>query len=635
MKSHVSHLLELAVDILRDAAAKCTVVPLVSRDVKTLTSRVEHEGLSFLTITLPTLGADLEKALAAGEVDSTQFRAFRKRAKAPALLQGFFSLVFDEKGRIYDKPDVGAIEGIRQIAYAFKKLQVPCAPSRVRKALAQFVDDEHIFEVPLLQDDVDDFRQVSRCLWGSIFGSEISLLPNAIPKHGPGATAEKVSGNAKYLIKRWHERLEPYFPLLDNAFVNADARLTGEFERVTLVKEADEQPVRVIPVPKTLKKPRIIAIEPVCMQYTQQALAEQIVTLLESHSLTAGHVNFTNQQVNRDLALSSSRDEKFATLDLSSASDRVPYALATSMFDSNPDLRDAISSCRSKNAQMPDGDVVPLRKFASMGSALCFPIEAMYFYTICVVGLLRWHNLPLIAPHVRTMCGKVYVYGDDLLVPTDAAEYIARTLHKYYCKVNAQKSFLSGKFRESCGMDAYAGREVTPTYIRRIPPGSKRNASEIASWVATANLFEKRGYHRTASTLFKRVESILGKLPEVGENFAGLGRITGSNSYTIEKWDKGTLSPRVKAWVPTPVYRSDKISDHSALLKTLLALERRPVPDAHRRVTALGPHLYDGALLAPRWWESDIRVSPKDEKHLERSARHGALALKRRWILPY
>lgn len=624
MKSHVSNLLELAICILKDAAAKCTVT-LDVRDVNTLTSRIEHEGLSFLTITLPTLGQDLEKALAAGQIGSRQFRSFRKNRKAPAFLRGYFSRVFDEKGRIYDEPCVEAIGCIRQVAYAFKKLQVPCKPERVRRALAQFVVDERIFEVPILQGDFDDFCQVSRCLWGNVFGSEISLLSSAIPKHGPGATAERLSGNAKYLMQRWHDRLEPYFPVLDTAFVNANAMESPEFEKVKIVEEHEEQPVRVIPVPKTLKTPRIIAIEPVCMQYAQQALSEQIVSLLESHDLTRGHVNFTNQQVNRDLALSSSSDERFATLDLSSASDRVPYAIAIRMFDSNPDLRDAISACRSKTAQMPDGELVPLSKFASMGSALCFPVEAMYFYTVCVVALLRKRNLPLTLPHIETVCGEVYVYGDDILVPTNEAVYVSETLQKYYCKVNATKSFLSGKFRESCGMDAYDGREVTPTYIRRTPPRNKRSASELVSWVATANLFVKKGYHRTAEALFQRAEALLGKLPEVGEQFAGLGRIVQSGEpVSVHKWHKTFQSPRVKAWVGEPVYRFDPLDGYPALLKSLLSLARKPevVIERDRRAPALVRAAEQLAV-------------PFDEGNLRRTARHGALALKRRWILPY
>lgn len=209
MKSHASELLELATAIYKDAVAKCTDVTLDVRDLQTLRSRFEHEGLSFLTITLPTFGKDFDICLAAGQIEPGFFRSFKKKLNAPAFLQGMFALVFDEAGRIQNEPSIAAVGGIRQVAYAFKKLQIPCSPKRTTKALTKFVLAERIFDVPLESDDVDDFLHVSRHLWSSVFGST-DVLSSAKPKHGPGATAEKLSGNAKFMMQRWHDRLEPY-----------------------------------------------------------------------------------------------------------------------------------------------------------------------------------------------------------------------------------------------------------------------------------------------------------------------------------------------------------------------------------------------------------------------------------------
>lgn len=606
MKSHVSNLLKLVTCVLYDAVAKCTDVTLEKRDLITIRSRVENEGISFLTITLPTFGKEIDISLSEGGIDPTFFRSFRKYGKAPAFLRGFFSQVFDETGRIKHEPCIEAIEGLRQIAYVFKKLKISCAPIRVRRALTQFSFAERVFEEPLVPDDIEDFLQCSHYLWSSVFGNRIDLLPKAIPKHGPGATAEKISGNAKFLMQRWHDRLEPYFPLLDNAFVNANARHSEEFGKVSIVLECDEQPVRVIPVPKTLKTPRIIAIEPVCMQYAQQAISEKLVQLLETHPLTAGHVNFTDQTINRDLAMISSRDQRYATIDLSSASDLVPYELAIRMFDSNPDLQDAISACRSKRAQMPDGSIIELQKFASMGSALCFPIEAMYFYTICVAALLKERNLPVTYLNIKYVKDQVFVYGDDIIIPTNESGAVTDALHKYYCKVNVRKSFSKGNFRESCGMDAFSGEEVTPTYIRELPPRDRRDTSSLVSWVSTANLFYRRGYWKTSSFMFDIIERITGALPVIGSHCAGLGKESFQPAVSIERWGRRYQRPEVRAWVPVPVYRTDILDGQSALLKSLLSLER----SAH----------------------TDLA---KDKRHLERSARHGAVALKRRWVRPY
>jgi hypothetical protein len=536
------------------------------------------------------------------------FRSFKKSLKAPAFLQGFFELVFDRvTGRILNEPDVVAIEGIRQVAYTFKKLQVPCSPNRVARTLDQFKQTEQFLrETEIAPGDISIFTNISRVLWSTVFGNQGDNLDpyTAIPSHGPGATADRLTGNGKYQLTQWHERLEPYFPIIDNLIPNGTFYQCSELDKVSLVPLDQEIPMRVTTVPKTLKAPRIIAMEPTCVQYAQQALKDKLYSLLETHYLTAGHVNFTDQSINRRLAIKASADGKLATLDLSSASDLVPYEIALSMFDCHPDLRDSIDACRSRLAQMPDGDILHLQKFAPMGSALCFPVEAMYFYTICIAARLRIHNLPVTAYNIYQMSRQIYVYGDDIIVPTDEADIVIETLHKYCCKVNTTKSFWSGKFRESCGMDAYDGYEVTPTYLRNVHPDNWQNASEVVSTVAACNQFYKRGYWQTADYLRKVVERVIGKLPITLETSPGLGLHSYQRRYSIGRWGKRYHRAEVNAVVPTPVYQKSNLDGVLALTK---------------------------CLARPEASESPLR----DPKHLVRSARHGAVTLKRRWVTPY
>ena len=98
MKSHVSELLELATIIYIDGVAKCTDVSLDIRDLDTLRSRTEHEGLSFLTITLPDFGKDFDRSLSEGQIEPTFFRSFRKNGGIPAFLQGILVHVFERDG---------------------------------------------------------------------------------------------------------------------------------------------------------------------------------------------------------------------------------------------------------------------------------------------------------------------------------------------------------------------------------------------------------------------------------------------------------------------------------------------------------------------------------------------------------
>lgn len=643
MKSHEQDQVALALCIYRDACAKCTVQPSL-RDEMTISSRVESEGSSFLTITLPQFGKDLEYGLAAGTLDSKLFRSFRKNRAIPAFLQGMLSQIFDqETGELKDETlCISAIESVRQVAYAFKKLEMDCTPEREQAVLEAFHHVERdLSEATLSEYDVGRFCDVSRVMWNCLGNI---LVTELVPKHGPGATAERVIGNGKYRWQSWHDRLEPYFPFLGSAYT-ISAYQSKEFEDVTIVKEGEEAPVRVSLVPKTQKGPRVIAIEPCCMQYVQQSVRSELYNVLERAHISAGHVNFRDQSINRGLALTASKDELLATMDLSEASDRVINDLASHMFDSNPDLRDAIQACRSTHALLPDGTVIgPLKKFASMGSALCFPVEAMYFYTICVLALLDCRKLPVTYASCYKVSRDVYVYGDDLIVPRKWAVVVADYLHKYHCKVNMSKSFWNGKFRESCGMDAYNGVSVTPTYVRKLRPSNKQQGGNIVSWIKTANLFYKRGYGRTASHMMKVCEKILGQLPTVSDACSALGRSLEQHWWTPEigrnlrkgirsRWNAKIQVREILAWTAAPVYYTDELEGYGALMKCLLGLERYAVPlqfsyekgifsCASIQVNSAGVSKYD----------EELDTSYKLSMHLGRSARHGAVTLKRRWV---
>lgn len=608
MKSNVSDYLVLVTHIYRDATSLCTADVSDLRDLKTIRSRVKDEGLSFLTITLPSFCADFDKSLERGFIDSKCFRNFGKYRAIPHFLRGMLSRIFDlETGRIYDQTDdftsavSPIISCVRQICLAFKKVELSCAPKRNAAALNSFVTVEHSFEMfSLPREERESFSRVSSMLWGNMLHD--LRVSDVLPRHGPGATADRITGNQKYVWRRWHERLEPYFPIAGLGYINTED-VERQLEGVSFVSSEREQPVRVTLVPKTLKGPRVIAIEPSCMQYTQQGIRAELYARIESNWLTGQHINFTDQTINQSHAMSGSKDGLLATIDLSDASDRVPRDLALEMFRCNPDLRDAIDACRSTHAELPSGAVIgPLRKFASMGSALCFPVEAMYFYTICVKALLRAQSLPETYRSLEIVGRQVYVYGDDIIVPSAYADTVIEHLQWYNCKVNSAKTFVSGKFRESCGVEAYAGYDVTPTYVRQEPPDNRRQVSRLISWVATANLFYKRGFWSTAQHMFSRVERHLGKLPYVSETSGLLGRFSFLGYRTVERWSVKYQRLEVKAWCPRSVRATDRIEGNAALMKSLLKLEG----------------------LIDLWAERDAR-------HLERFELHGEVAIQRRW----
>lgn len=606
--------------VLRDCAVECHTDP--SGDIKKMSSRIEEEGESFLTLTLPTIAEALERGLESGSLDLTTLTGFTCKRGLPLMLGGFLRQVFDSDGRLLDKPSVGAIASIRQICLMWKKILLPCAPKRISDAFSTYVETDK--EVP----DLVDFRAssprlfeaihyVSRVLWTDVLGdaNEIAASRSSYPRHGPGATAERIRGNSKYLLRTWHDRLEEFFPF-DQFGVPNPGWLSAEDSAsdVTFLSPGAEPPVRVISVPKTMKGPRIIAIEPVCVQYTQQAMMSVIVSALEGHSLTGGRIGFSDQSVNQSLALRASKDKSLATLDLKEASDRVPLWGVELMLSGVPDLLGALLACRSTSADVPGHGLIHLRKFASMGSATCFPVEAMFFYTVIVAGRLLSRNGRWTPSMVRKLAKSVYVYGDDILVPVDQVEIVVDSLQATGLKVNTRKSFWTGKFRESCGMDAYDGHRVTPVYVRREPPTTIADAACIISWVSLANQLYLAGFWGSARYVREVVENILGPLPSVSQEAGCLGWHSCRNTVSVHGWDRSLQRFAVRTYVTRTVWRNDPLSGMAALMKCLLQLENGH--SAISPVDVLFPH-------------------GKDGEHLLRSVRSVALSTKRRWASPF
>lgn len=666
MKSDLKDQLELVHAVYEDACARCTAVVSDVRDLECIEARVKSEGMSFLTISLPNFCKDFEKSLAEGCVSASAFPYFRKTGAIPAFLQGMLGRLFDqETGRIIDfetdHPQI--VQAVRQICLLFKKVELECSLPRRAQALANYLDVERLNSAYIPPGPDDSFYRVSDLLWSNVLaGFDPAAL---VPRHGPGAVVEGSRGNAKYLWQRWHERLEAFLPFWGNALpvrAHGEAlhwtehpspeggsilRRAREFEHVDFVSEADEQPVRVVFVPKTLKSPRVIAIEPMCMQYAQQALRDFFYTRLESHVLTRERVNFRDQSINQRIALTSSSTGVYATLDLSDASDRVTLAVVAEMLRSVPELRAAVLACRSASATLPNGvTIAPLSKFASMGSALCFPIEAMYFYAVCVDALLAVAHLPVTWESVRRVSRDIRVYGDDLIVPSEHAVAVTEHLQKYNCKVNANKSFWTGRFRESCGVDGFAGIDVTPLYLRHLRPSNRRHTRQILSWVASANAFSQRGYDRTAHFMYRTIEGILGPLPEVPRGSGVIGKVAVKPWLDRNgpiKWRYNPLIQRVEVlvWMPASVKKSQKITGYPALQKCLLKLEHgTPSPGAFQAPQGWDPMFTQWADREVPWtagdgWSSndgEAQISPSDSRHLERDVVRGALTLKRRWI---
>jgi hypothetical protein len=619
-------LVDILVHILHDCSIMCGANP--TRDILTVTRRTEHEGDSFLTITLPSFSQGFERSLEEGRLSPAHFPKFRfgKGTGRPRFLSGYLERVFGSDGLLLASPSSDCVFAVRQICLFAKKLKLACSDTRERAAEARYVDVESKLRAHVVSDDLATlFNRVSSIVWsdilrGAFFGSPYE---DFAPRHGPGTTVEGIRGNGKFLFPSWPSRLEREFPYTEFGVASVrNLSWTGEFSfnqalPDTQLSPRNETPIKVIFVPKTAKTPRVIGMEPVCMQYIQQSISTWLCPRIESRGrFTAGRVNFTRQDVNASLALDSSKSRKFSTIDMSDASDRVSARLVRDMLKVSPSFRREVFSCRSTRATLPSGRTVHLRKFASMGSALCFPMEAMAFFIAIVSSRIQSARAKPSPRSVYKYSRDVFVYGDDLIVPTDEAPSICATLESIGFKVNSHKSFWKGNFRESCGMDAFNGIDVTPTYVRRMLPANRADSHGIASAVALANQFYTGGLWRTARAIRELVERLLGSLGSIprsesknlelvlnGQDLgcrgsAGLGWISFSNAESFDGWDKHLQCLKHKRWTVHPIRRRDHLDGDAALLKCF----------------------------------GLIGTSSISPTHLRESVRYGNLALKRRWI---
>jgi len=592
--------------VAQDYATRCCTS--TTRDIKTVSGRSEHEGLSFLTITLPSFGKDFQKSLDQGIVDRNSFQGFSWTAGLPRFLGGFLDLVFDRSsGVLLDSPSIDAILAIRQLTLMFSKVLLPCTSAREMDAMDGYIQCEQEIRKDydnLHPHDIEDFERVSSLLFRSIFSSiDRDIYHGDLkPKHGPGSTSDRLRGNGKYNLRTWTDRLEHMFPSSEHMFPSV-SHYVEHYESIDFLEPGDEIPVKVISVPKTMKTPRIIASEPTCMQYMQQALMELIIPRIEQDKTLSQFIGFSDQGPNQVLARRGSlREGSLATLDLSEASDRVSNQLVRLLFKSFPSLRDGVEATRSRRAAVPGHGVKRLAKFASMGSALTFPVEAMVFLTMVFIGIERESKTPFSKPsEFRRFFGSVRIYGDDIIVPVDYVHSVVDTLELFGARVGASKSFWNGKFRESCGKEYYDGFDVSIVKVRRLFPTRREHASEVISLVSLRNQLYFAGCWGTVKWLDEKIRKILPYFPVVLPSSSVLGRHS-FLGYVPERIDEHLHAPMVKGYVVSSVQPKDPLDGAGALLKYFL--KRGTMPSADRR-------------------------------HLERAGRPRSVNIKARWASPF
>jgi len=514
------------IQMSHEAVFNCRVSRLTLKQVK---RRTRSEGIGFLTKTLPRLGKAFDKALSgASSLNSTSLGfAAQRGSQLPRFLGELFNEVLSKDGVLLPEPCVECVKAIRLVLYLFYKYELPYTDEQAQQVISKFERTESDLSTSgelsirlnsLMHSPSVHVRRQHRDHYCSPCQSAVTreakiLLSNVfayfdpkniIPRHGPGAVATKQRLWDKFRWTNVSDRITLLFPF-DEYFCSSIGSVCDNYATFSKVTGMD-LPARVILVPKDSRGPRLISCEPVDFQWIQQGLGRAIVELVESNLDTMFNVHFTSQDANRFGALLGSENGKYATLDLNEASDRVSLELVRLLFP--PHICEYLEACRSLSTELPDGKVLRLNKFAPMGSCLCFPILA----------LTVWAILTAAAPDADTR-ESILVYGDDVIVPTAYAANAMEQLESFGLKINRDKSCISGLFRESCGMDAFKGKDVTPVRLRTVW-SSTPSPDVYTSWIAYANSFYDKRCYSVYYAIVERLRTIYGPIPSDDMNLS-------------------------------------------------------------------------------------------------------------------
>lgn len=584
LKSHVEELTITYQALFSDMAR---AYPMMERsfqkDLEHLTSVICSNGLHVLTVALPAAGKHFDKCLAEGKYVHTGeclTKADPHLLRVPRFLGQLYALVFDHTGVLKEGPDVTAILFIRQVYYLAKKANIMCSDELVRESVKELVDcDSALPELEKFwettdQATADEEANTIGSFADSIYQGRVrlvggdpldegdsplhtflvnldrvsSLITSDLGsydfrdwkfKHGPGAVSERAGKFNKYYFTNWPETLESEYPIADCGFGNHNLWADSYYRLRRHMTEV-RRPSRLVAVPKTYLKPRLIAAEPSEHQWCQQNLWHYF-RVRSSDCWIGSFIRFNDQSLNQRLALEGSKDGSLATVDLSAASDRVSCYAVGRFFRSNLRLLKCLRATRthilSQDLDPSSPTTLRMRKFSTMGSACTFPVESLIFLGVAIAAILSHRKLRVTRESIQQLEGKLAVFGDDIIIPTDHREVVCRALEILDFKVNTDKTFGTGLFRESCGVDAFGGTDVTPVYWRS---PTTADPESVLSKISTSNNFLKRGYFGVASTLRSTLPRGL-KIPTVPVDSGVVGHMSylGANlSGFSTRWNR-------------------------------------------------------------------------------------------------
>lgn len=584
---------------------------LLDRDFESLSTVVREYGVEpIFLLKLPELCSDLEYSLQIGWYKRRAqgpLTALNGSVMLPRFLCQLYQRIFSDAGVILDNPCWLSVKCLRQLLRCFKKFDIECTHEVREKSTDAFIGIEYELPSPQLSWGSDQLRVTQRfpnlvdlvnvslrqqCIidrlnvvhpdWtvleiqrlaSTAQGMSDRIMRNFkpvgfMPKHGPGAVSEGFH-TSKYEFPTWNSRLERLFPYAEWGVFNAcHIRSEGDDESAWNV----EVPAKFAFVPKDYKGPRIIASESIAYQFVQQGLNSAIRNGIQN-SVLRKSIDLRSQEPSREAALAASVDGNQSTIDLSSASDRLSCATVECLFRANFGFLELLNSSRARGIYIKHRKMTLLsNKFAGQGAAVTFPVQSICYALICAAVLMDTN------PRLRASDAfrKVRIFGDDMIVPTDEYSRIASLLTCLHLVVNPDKSFSNGLFRESCGMDAFMGHDVTPGYVKSF--SNPRKPASVKSLLDCSNNLYIRGFIRAAGKLLDFLPTTIRKELAYGLPGSSGNCVWGPNIWAKHtRWNKKLQRREFRTWAL--ISKVEK-TDVSASFRLLQWAVESPAPDA-------------------------------------------------------
>lgn len=422
-----------------------------------------------------------------------------------------------------------------------------------------------------------------------------------LPKHGSGAVAER--GLKGLDAKNSSMKLDPKIAYTYRLGVMGE----GEFDVFQIDSNVTRQVVgmrssRLKFVLKNYKTYRSICMEPADFQWAQQGVRVWLEDFISESGWFRRHINFRDQGLNQRYARLGSLSGLVDTIDLAAASDSVLWDLIKFIFP--PQVLRHLMATRTDRVELPDGSIHIVNKYAPMGSALCFPIQSVLYSLVCLLETIAYDagkrsddlSLTLLAPKFAPGVGRYQeiiphvCYGDDIITDNRITSNVIDTLTSLGFEVNEGKSFCSAQaVRESCGIYAIAGRDITPLNCKFETLGQRMDAAFVSSAVGLANRAWDYGYLQ----LRKFVINTTLRLPlGLCSNKQGINPIRFSSDRE-DSMSFYTLRPRnnhLRRRVYNPLMPSNKGTNYLYQRAEVEAVQARPSEVEERNPSQDGYH---------------------------------------------